>query len=434
MALSTRAVAANALTLVAGEGKSLDAVLSQALDLLEDPRDRAFTQELVYGVLRWYWKLLPQLQSLLRRPLRRRDRDVEMLLLAGLYQLQYLSTPPHAAVAATVEACVEFDKAWAKKLVNGTLRNAIRGAATLDELAMSSVSTRTAHVEWFVRTLQSDWPAHWETILAADNEYPPCTLRVNALQGSRDEYLETLALAGIQARPTKYSVQGIRLDKPIPVESLPEFEQGRVSIQDEAAQLAATVLDLTDCARVLDACAAPGGKTAHVLESNPGHLSVVAVDRSAHRVALLSDTLRRLRLSAITHTADTTRPEDWWDGTQFDRILVDAPCSGSGVIRRHPDIKIHRRENDIRKLVDQQIALLDSLWLLLKPGGKLIYGTCSVLRAENDRVISRFVAGGKGIRMDRIKAAWGVATDCGRQIITGEQYMDGFYYARLVKE
>jgi 16S rRNA (cytosine967-C5)-methyltransferase len=431
MALSTRAVAANALTLVAGEGKALDAVLSQALDLLEDPRDRAFTQELVYGVLRWYWKLLPQLQSLLRRPLRRRDRDVEMLLLAGLYQLQYLSTPPHAAVAATVEACVEFDKAWAKKLVNGTLRNAIRGAATLDELAMSSVSTRTAHVEWFVRTLQSDWPAHWETILAADNEYPPCTLRVNALQGSRDEYLETLALAGIQARPTKYSVQGIRLDKPIPVESLPEFEQGRVSIQDEAAQLAATVLDLTDCARVLDACAAPGGKTAHVLESNPGHLSVVAVDRSAHRVALLSDTLRRLRLSAITHTA---RPEDWWDGTQFDRILVDAPCSGSGVIRRHPDIKIHRRENDIRKLVDQQIALLDSLWLLLKPGGKLIYGTCSVLRAENDRVISRFVAGGKGIRMDRIKAAWGVATDCGRQIITGEQYMDGFYYARLVKE
>ncbi len=255
MALSTRAVAANALTLVAGEGKALDAVLSQALDLLEDPRDRAFTQELVYGVLRWYWKLLPQLQSLLRRPLRRRDRDVEMLLLAGLYQLQYLSTPPHAAVAATVEACVEFDKAWAKKLVNGTLRNAIRGAATLDELAMSSVSTRTAHVEWFVRTLQSDWPAHWETILAADNEYPPCTLRVNALQGSRDEYLETLALAGIQARPTKYSVQGIRLDKPIPVESLPEFEQGRVSIQDEAAQLAATVLDLTDCARVLDACA-----------------------------------------------------------------------------------------------------------------------------------------------------------------------------------
>ncbi len=434
MALNTRAIAANVLTLIAGKGKSLDTVLGKALDPVEDPRDRAFAQELVYGVLRWYWRLLAQLQSLLCRPLRERDRDIEMLLLIGLYQLQYLSTPTHAAVGATVDACVGIKKAWAKRLINGTLRNAVRRAPELDKLVMSSVAKRTAHLEWFVRALQRDWPRYWETMLAADNDYPPCSLRVNARRGSRDEYLQRLMVAGIGARATRYAEHGIRLDKPVPVGSLPGFEQGSVSIQDEAAQLAVDVLDLPDCARVLDACAAPGGKTAHILESPIRQLSVVAIDRFDHRIALLRDTMHRLGLSAVIHRTDAARVNDWWDGVPFERILIDAPCSGSGVIRRHPDIKIHRREEDIPRLVDQQIHLLNSLWLLLKPGGKLIYGTCSVLKAENDEVVSRFIAGGAGIRIDRIEAPWGVATACGRQIITGEEHMDGFYYARLIKE
>lgn len=433
MAPDPRTVAANALTLVVGKGKSLDGILGKALAPLGEARERAFAQELVYGVLRWYWRLLPQLHSLLRKPLRARDRDVEMLLLIGLYQLQYLSTPPHAAVGATVEACRGFDKPWAKGLINGTLRNAIRGRDKLETAANSSRSARTAHPEWFVDALRRDWPGHWEALLSANNDHPPCTLRVNQRLVSRERYLELLKEAGIETVATRHAEQGIRLRRPVPVELLPEFARGLVSVQDEAAQLAAALLQVPDSARVLDACAAPGGKTAHILETGSDSVEVVAIDRSAERVALLEATLARLGLRALVHTADAAATDQWWDGVLFDRVLLDAPCSGSGVVRRHPDIKIHRRAEDIPKFAAQQAALLNSLWPLLKPGGKLVYGSCSVLKAENDQVIAELLDSRGDAALDRIAGEWGMATRCGRQILTGRDQMDGFYYARLTK-
>ena len=432
--MNTRAIAAGALTAIIASGKTLDDALAAALVPLEDTRDRAFVQELVYGVLRWYWRLLPQLQSLLRRPLRDRDRELEMLLLVGLYQLQYLSTPAYAALSATVDACADLNKPWARPLINGILRNALRRSSKLDEIANESVTNWSAHPEWYVQMLQRDWPDQWQSMLAADNEYPPLTLRVNSRRNSRERYLTLLAAAGIDAQKSTYAEHGIRLGTPMAVESLPEFECGSVSVQDEAAQLAAPLLAIPPAARVLDACAAPGGKTAHLLETHDNSLRVVAVERSADRTALLTATLRRLQLHAVVHTADVAEVNDWWNGEPFDRVLLDPPCSASGVIRRHPDIKIHRRAQDIPNLVKQQSRLLNSLWPLLKPGGKLIYGTCSVLRAENDGVVAKFVNEGDGIKVNNIAADWGTATDYGRQIVTGEEHMDGFYYASLTKE
>lgn len=419
---------------VLGNGKTLDTVLANELDRLPDPRDRAFTQKLVYGVVRWYWNLIPQLRDLMHRPLRKRDQDIEMLLLIGLYQLRYLSTPVHAAVAATVAACDVLNKTWAKGLVNATLRNAIRRRGDLEQAVAASISARTAHPQWFIEAVQQDWPDNWDAILAANNQHPPFTLRVNVQRNSREEYFALLAKAGFGACKTPFADQGITLDEPVPVEALPEFDVGGVSVQDEAAQLAAGLMELPDSGHILDACAAPGGKTAHILESCSGQLGVVAIDRSEHRVTLIEGTLRRLALRARLHNCDATMIQDWWDGVEFDRILIDAPCSGSGVIRRHPDIKIHRRLEDVRNLVKQQERLLNSLWPLLKPGGKLVYATCSLLKAENDGVISKFVAGTNRVRLDQIDAEWGTATNCGRQIITGDGHMDGFYYARLEKE
>ncbi|MDA0824633.1 MAG: 16S rRNA (cytosine(967)-C(5))-methyltransferase RsmB [Proteobacteria bacterium] len=431
MAADARSTAANVLALVIGNGKSLDVVLEKAFKLDVDTRDRAFIQELVYGVLRWYWRLQPQLQSLISRPLRDRDRDVEMLLMIGLYQLQYLSTPSHAAVSATVEACSTLKKPWAKGLINATLRNAIRKSDKLGLLASDSAAIEMAHPEWLVNLVRRDWPGHWQQLLAANNERPPFTLRINEQKISRDNYLKLLAEVGIAATKSAHSEQGVRLEIPVGIESLPDFDRGSVSIQDEAAQLAKTVLDLPSSGAILDACAAPGGKTAHILES--GQLRVVALDRSAQRMSLLRQSMERLNLQAEIKVVDAIKVHDWWDGTQFDRILLDAPCSGSGVIRRHPDIKLHRRHADIANLAGQQLQLIQALWPLLKPGGKLVYATCSILRAENDEVIERFISAADAADLESIDVDWGVPTDFGRQTLTGDDHMDGFFYARLAK-
>jgi len=434
VAQPSRSVAATALQKILSNRKTLYSVLASELDRLPDSRDRAFTQELVYGVIRWYWNLIPQLRYLLRRPLRPRDQDVEMLLLIGLYQLFYLETPTHAAVSATVSACDALNKTWAKGLVNATLRNAIRQGDDLKKAAAASISGRTAHPEWFIKAVQQDWPDDWHAILAANNQHPPFTIRVNAQKSSREQYLDLLSKGGLTAHKTYFADQGLILEDPIPVEALPNFENGSVSVQDEAAQLAAHLLELPVRGQVLDACAAPGGKTAHILETCSGQLEVVAIDRSKHRVTRLERTLQRLSLKARLHVCDATKTQDWWDGVKFDRILIDAPCTGSGVIRRRPDIKIHRESDDVNRLVEQQEQLLNSLWPLLRPRGKLVYATCSLLKAENDGVISKFIASTNQVRVDRIDAEWGVSTNCGRQIITGDKHMDGFYYARIAKE
>jgi len=430
MSENTRTAAAQSLLSIIEQGRSLDSVLAKRLAALDEKRDRAYVQELVYGVLRWYWRLRAQLEALLHRPLRKRDRDVEMLLLIGLYQLRYLSTARHAAVSETVAACEGLRKTWARGLVNATLRNAVRRNDELAAIGQTTIGSRTSHPGWFVNAVAADWPEHYESLLDANNERPPFTLRINRARTTRDDYIALLDEAGMTAARTVHSDCGISLDEPVPVDELPGFDAGLVSVQDEAAQLAASVLQCDGAGRVLDACAAPGGKTAHLLEQHPG-AAIVAIDRVPARTERLEASLTRLRLTAEVHTADASRVEDWWDGVPFDRILIDAPCSGSGVIRRHPDIKHHRRADDIARLADQQGALLDSLWPLLGAGGKLVYATCSVLAAENDEVVHRFIDKTHTAAPDTIDAAWGLSTRYGRQVLTGSDNMDGFYYARL---
>ncbi|MGR9091195.1 MAG: 16S rRNA (cytosine(967)-C(5))-methyltransferase RsmB [Gammaproteobacteria bacterium] len=430
---NTRSIAALVLDAVIGRGRSLDKTLAELTRGLADKRDQAYVQELVYGVLRWYWRLAPQLGQLLKRPLRERDRDIEMLLLVGLYQQQYLATATHAAVSETVAACHELRKSWARGLINGTLRNAIRERDALANVSNETIAGETSHPEWFVAVVTADWPDAATSLFAANNVRPPLTLRVNALQTTRDGYLAQLGSAGIVAASTRHATEGIQLVEAVPVDALPGFHDGAVSVQDEAAQLAESVLQVPAGARVLDACAAPGGKTAHILERHPETLELVALDSAASRVEKLEATLARLRVHATTRCADAAAVDEWWDGERFDRILIDAPCSGSGVIRRHPDIKHHRRPDDIPVLAAQPARLLDSLWPLLGPGGKLVYATCSVLRAENDDIIGSFLERTPDAVPEPIAATWGSPTRHGRQVLTGTDNMDGFYFARLVR-
>lgn len=428
---NSRAIAATTLAAVIVKGQSLDPALASNIEKLVDSRDRAFAQELVYGVLRWYWRMAPRLKKLLKRPLRSRDRDIEMLLLIGIYQLEFLDTPSHAALSATVDACVGLGKPWARGLINGTLRNVLRQSDSVNSANDVSSAEDSAHPQWFVDALISDWDAKAEVILKANNERPPMCLRVNLQKNSREAYLKMLEAVAIDAHPTRHTASGIRLGHAQGVDQLPGFAQGFVSVQDEAAQLAAAVLDLEPSHRILDACAAPGGKTCHILESASADVEVLAIDRVARRLERVSDSLNRLGLRARSEVADATAPEQWWDGQAFDRILIDAPCSGSGVIRRHPDIKIHRQASDIAALAEQQSRLLSALWPLLAPGGKLVYATCSILRAENDAVLEKFLRTNAEATIDPIDASWGVQTTTGRQILTGSDAMDGFFYARL---
>lgn len=427
-----RAVAAKAVTSVAVEGKSLSAVLPVALRGLA-PEGRPLVQELCYGVLRWYPRLGAIAALLLRKPLKARDADVHNLLLVGLYQLLFLNVPSHAAVHETVEAARALDKGWAAGLVNAVLRGFLRDRERLLATVDRREAIALAHPEWLYEQLRTDWPADYRSILAANNERPPMVLRVNALKADRDAYLHRLADAGIAACAAQYADQGVMLEAPVDVERLPGFAEGAVSVQDAAAQMAAGLLGAQSGMRVLDACAAPGGKTAHILELEPGLGEMVAVDIEQERLGRVAENLQRLGLQARLVQGDARTPQDWWDAIPFDRILVDAPCSATGVIRRHPDIKVLRRKDDVATLAEQQRAILDALWLLLAPGGRLLYVTCSVLRDENERQIKGFLARHGDAQERRIPAFWGTACLHGRQILPGEAGMDGFFYACIEK-
>ncbi len=383
-------------------------------------------------MLRYYPRLSYLAAQLLNKPLKRKDLDVQQLILIGLYQLIYLKVPAHAAVAETVAATRLLGKDWAAGLVNALLRGFQRGAEQLLAQADADPVARYAHPQWWLTQLQNDWPAHWQDILDANNQRPPMTLRVNAQRGSRDDYAAQLLSVGIIAHPLPQAPQALTLGKPVDVAKLPGFSEGAVSVQDAAAQLAAPLLDLAPGLRVLDACAAPGGKTAHLLESEP-HLHVQALDSDAQRLTRVQETMERLQLTADLRHGDAARPQDWWDRQPFERILLDAPCSGSGVIRRHPDIKLLRTAQDIATLAQQQQCLLDALWPLLAQGGILLYATCSVLMAENQHNLARFLAAHSDAREQPIAADWGHIQTPGRQLLPGENGMDGFYYARLMK-
>lgn len=426
-----RTAAVRVLTEVLEQGHSLSAVLPRILAGTA-ATEQGLAQELCYGSLRWLPRLQAVAARLLDRPLRPRDLDVHALLLVGLYQLLYLNIAPHAAVSSTVETAATLGKEWAKGLLNAALRRLLRERDALLAAVDRDETAALAHPAWLLHELRAAWPDQWPAIIAANNTRPPLTLRINALHGSRAHYQTRLTQAGIAAEAAPYASSALTLTTPVAVEKLPGFTAGDVSVQDAAAQLAAGLLDLQPGQRVLDACAAPGGKTGHILESCVD-LSLVALDSAPERLRRVAENLARLGLTAELVSGDAGTPDEWWDGQPFDRILLDAPCSGSGVIRRHPDIKTLRRPDDIAALAAEQHRLLHALWPLLKPGGMLVYATCSILPAENGRQVATFLQTQLDAREDVIDVGWGHAVEAGRQILPGENGMDGFYYACLCK-
>ena len=430
--MNPRLAAAKALTAVLNGKASLNSSLPLQLDKVE-VRDRGLTQDLAFGTARWQPRLSALANKLLQKPFKAADADVEALLLVGLYQLLYTRIPAHAAIGETVGCADKLKKPWAKALLNAVLRNAQRESeALLAELERDPV-VRTAHPRWLQKSLKAFWPEQWEAICAANNAHPPMILRVNRRHHSRDAYLQLLVEAGIEAQPCTFSQDGIVLAAACDVRNLPGFAEGWISVQDEAAQLAADLLDLAPGQRVLDACCAPGGKTCHILEVEPKLAGVVAVDLEAKRLVRVRENLERLGLSAELIAADGRDTATWWDGKPFQRILLDAPCSATGVIRRHPDIKLTRQPDDIAALATLQGELLDAMWPTLEVGGILLYATCSTLPTENTEVIEAFLARTPGARELDIAGQFGIKQPPGRQLLAQEGGHDGFYYATLIK-
>ncbi len=429
---SARIAALDALIGVLRDGRSLSAAFDTAAMTLEDPREKALARELAFGVLRWLPRLDPVLPRLMNRPLKRKDTDVRAILLLGLYQLLFTRIPAYAAVAETVALGRKIGKSWSEGLVNAVLRRFQReGDAILLDLCLSEEAD-FAHPAWLIDAARQAWPDAWQRIMAAGNAQAPMTLRVNARVSSRDPYLERLRTAGMAAEPALYTTHGVILKCPVEVSALPGFSEGAVSVQDAAAQLAAPLLEPGSGHRILDACAAPGGKAAHLLEIQPA-ATLVAVEKDPLRVPLLNGTLDRLGLSGHVVQGDAALPLSWWDGKPFDRILLDAPCTATGVIRRHPDIKYHRRKSDVDALVQIQRNLLEALWPLLARGGLVLYATCSFLPQENQQQVSEFVESHSDTALCPIQSEWGQAAGPGRQILPGDHGMDGFYYALLSK-
>ncbi|MBE0486850.1 16S rRNA (cytosine(967)-C(5))-methyltransferase RsmB [Marinobacter sp.] len=425
--LSFRAVAANVL-LAVENGQSLSQCLPLALGQLP-PEQRPQLQAICYGSCRWFHRLEGELNQRLKKPLRKPDRVIHHLMLVALFQLRFSEQATYAVLNETVEACRELDKPHLTGLVNGVLRAAEREGAP----EPTDDSSRYSHPVWIVEKLRHNWPNDWQAILDANNTQAPMTLRVNARRFSRDEYLALLKEAGIGAQPTRFAPFGIQLERPVPVERLPWFDDGAASVQDEAAQLCSTLMDLQPGQRVLDACAAPGGKTCAILEACADLDEVVAIDESAERLPRVQENLDRLDLVATLKEADAANTEQWWDGQAFDRILLDVPCSATGVIRRHPDIKLLRRESDIVPLASIQLGLLDAMWSILKPGGRLVYATCSVFPQENHRIIQRFLKQQARATLIPIDSAWGQDMNAGRQLLPDPDSHDGFFYAVLEK-
>ena len=431
---SARHAALQALRSTVLQGQFLDAALDAALSSINDVRERSLARELAYGVCRFWFRLTGWRDALLQGPLKDKDQDLGILLNLGLYQLEYSRIPAHAAVAETVQLATSLlGKRWANALVNAVLRRFIREREQCLSASDRQVEQRLAHPQWLVGALREAWPENWQDILAANNAHAPMTLRVNTRLHSRAQAIEHLAAHAIIAQPSKWCGEAMVLREPRDVSALPGFADGLFSVQDEGAQLAAKLLDVRPGQRFLDACAAPGGKFAHVLETTPHIGHALALDRDALRSRRIEQTLNRLGLDGQVVTADACDVQQWWDGVPFDRILVDAPCSAIGVIRRHPDIKLHRDVTDIAALAHDQYALLSALWPLLGDNGRLLYVTCSVMPAENSAPVKRFLHAHPDAHSITIDADWGVAASPGRQILPGEDGMDGFYYALLAK-
>ncbi len=427
--LSARHAAARSLAEVIA-GRSLNQIMP-ATESRVGEEDRSFYRELTQGTCRWYFRLNALAKMLLKQPFGDEDQDLHALLLIGLYQLNIQGKAPHAAVHATVDVCEELGKGYAKPVINACLRRYGREYETLLPPLEENPVTATSHPKWLVKLLTKAWPEHWQTILAADNERAPMTLRVNRRHGSRDEYLDRLQQAGIAAHAAPFGADAVVLEQPCDVNLLPGFADGHVSVQDEAAQLAASLLAPQDGEHILDACAAPGGKSGHLLEAADIHLTAADVDET--RLLRISENLARLQLQADVVCADITEAHEEWQKPLFDAILLDVPCSATGVIRRHPDIRLLRRREDIDQLTQLQADILKRAWSWLKPGGRLLYATCSVLPQENSLQVEAFLATQADARENVLHADWGIACTAGRQLFPQTGGHDGFYYALLHK-
>jgi len=420
-------------------GQSLSAVQQGSIDILEDRRDRGLANEIVNGVLRWRWQLEFFVSSLLAKPLKQKDSDVQLLLLMALYELKECRAPDYAIINDAVELVRApggkgAGKKWAAGLVNAVLRRFTREKEELIN-SIKDGQVRYSHPRWILEKVKTDWPENWTQILEANNQRPAFWLRVNQMQYSAEQYQKLLAENDIESHDSVLADHALKLIKGIDVRLLPGFADGAISVQDVAAQLTVELLNVAENAQVLDLCAAPGGKTCHLLERFKNIDKVFAVELEERRMQRVSENLQRLKFESRAEliVADAREYKQWWNGDQFERILIDAPCSASGVIRRHPDIKTLRRESDIEQLVILQAEILFSAWQMLAPGGELLYVTCSVFKDENQYQIERFIRDNKDAAEIKIESAWGKPCKYGRQLLPGEQDADGFYFCRLRK-
>ncbi len=424
-----RLAAVQALSEVLDENKNLGD--SEALSNLSDSRDNAFARNLAYGVLRWLSALEWLASQLLAKPVKKREVEVQRLLMLGLQQLWHDRTASHAAVNETAECARLLGKPWAVGLINAVLRRFQREQQSL-LIKLEQTEKRFAHPNWLLKEIQKDWPEHWQEIIDANNRQAPLWLRINRQQADETVLRGDLKDAGFEISDHDYARDAISISPAAAVARIPGFEQGWLSVQDPAAQLARDLLDPRPGDRILDACAAPGGKTAHLLESCQG-IELTVLDRQAQRIEQIDQNLHRLGLNATSIVADAAVIETWWNGEKFHKILLDAPCSATGVIRRHPEIKWLRSSGQVDTVVKTQAGLLAALWPLLEPGGILVYATCSILERENSEQIQRFLAQHADAAVEVPTVEWGMASPFGRQILPGEARMDGFFYAVLRK-
>jgi len=429
----SRVLAAIILVSVSKDHHSLDGALQFHLPADVHQQDAAFIRELCYGSLRHWIQLQALVNACMERPLRNKDADINAILILGLYQLKYMRVPDHAALSESVNAVEYFRKSWARKLVNGVLRTLQRTYdEKLDELKANS-NAYYNHPDWMLDRIQQQWPQQWQDILAANDKHPPLVLRVNTHKISVADCIEQLAQNDITAHIMPHVATAIRLEQALDITALTLFRQGMLSVQDAAAQCAAPLLSLQPQDRVLDVCAAPGGKTGHILECQTELESVTAVEIDSDRCNRIQENMDRLGYKVTLICADAIDVDSWWDNKLFDKILLDVPCSASGVMRRHPDIKLLRTEQDIDNLQQIQQQILVKMWPLLRPGGSLLYVTCSIFEQENEQQIQHFLETHSDAQATMEAVEWGESTGAGRQILPGSSDMDGFYFCLLQK-
>lgn len=429
--INPRCLVVSVLKQVIQSGHALSSELDTQLNK-HTGNDRAVIHEMTYGVMRYYELLIFIENQLVKKKIKAKDADIRMLLLVGLYQLLYMDIPDYAVVSETVDVAKTFRKQWAVSFLNGVFRQFIRHKEEILANVENNEAAKWQHPAWLIKKIKKSWPEQWQSILNANNEKPPLFLRINQRKTTVKDYQQLLKQDGFNSESVHSVPAALLLDKTTNVLLLPKFDQGYFSVQDAGAQIAAHLLKPETGQIILDACAAPGGKSCHLLE-NCQEIQLTALDIDEKRSQKIRANLSRLQLKATVKTADASTPELWWNGQQFDKIILDAPCSATGVIRRHPDIKYLRRATDIADLHKQQGALLCHLWPLLKQNGTLLYITCSVLKEENDVQMQQFFEHHEDAALAVIQADWGEVCEYGRQILPGEKRMDGFYYALLIK-